>query len=39
MFEYWFVRIYKVKDLENREKVVKFIILVQKWKKRIFKKV
>lgn len=37
--EHWLVRIYKVKDLENREKVEKPTIPAQKWKKRASKKV
>lgn len=37
--EHWLVRIYKVKDLENREKVAKPTIPAQKWKKRTSKKV
>lgn len=36
--EHWLVRIYKVKDLENREKVAKPTIPAQKWKKRTSKK-
>ena len=37
--EHWLVRIYKVKDLVNREKVEKPTIPGQKWKKKSSKKV
>jgi hypothetical protein len=37
--EHWLVRIYKVKDLDNRQKVAKPTIPAQKWKKRTSKKV
>ena len=37
--EHWLVRIYKVKDLVNREKVQKPTIPGQKWKKKSSKKV